>query len=424
MSIHADAFVHESAYVDDGAPIGAGTKIWHFCHVLGGAVIGERCSLGQNVVVMNGTRIGNNVKIQNNVSIYEGVELEDDVFCGPSMVFTNVMNPRSHVSRKNEYQTHARAARRDDRRQRDDRVRRDARRVRVRRRGRGGRRRDVRGLRADGRRAGAAHRLDVPVRRAAADSGEGTCAVVRVDVRAGRRRHPPHRRLAGERAAGDRHRRPVRVALVGCGRISRNHFEAIAHIDDLELVAVCDSDASRAQAVGAEQGVPSFASLDEMLADVPSDVVAICTPSGLHPQHGIVAARAGSHVLTEKPMAISLAAADELVQACDDAGVHLFVVKQNRLNPAIQLLKRAVDKGRFGRIYIGQHHRALDAAAGVLRPGAVARDVGVRRRRVHEPGVALRRPDAVARGTGRERDGQDGHAGAADRDRGLGRRAC
>lgn len=95
--------VHESAYVDDGAVIGAGTRIWHFCHVLGGAVIGEGSSLGQNVVVMNGTRIGNNVRIQNNVSIYEGVTLEDDVFCGPSMVFTNVINPRSHVSRKHEY---------------------------------------------------------------------------------------------------------------------------------------------------------------------------------------------------------------------------------------------------------------------------------------------------------------------------------
>ena len=98
-----DYFVHESSYVDDGAIVGAGTKIWHFCHVMPGAVIGERCNLGQNVVVMPRTRIGNNVKIQNNVSIYEGVELEDDVFCGPSMVFTNVINPRSHVSRKAEY---------------------------------------------------------------------------------------------------------------------------------------------------------------------------------------------------------------------------------------------------------------------------------------------------------------------------------
>ncbi len=99
----ASPFIHESAYVDDGAKIGADTKVWHFCHVLGGAVIGERCSLGQNVVVMNGVRIGNNVKIQNNVSVYEGVEIEDDVFCGPSMVFTNVINPRSHVPRKTEY---------------------------------------------------------------------------------------------------------------------------------------------------------------------------------------------------------------------------------------------------------------------------------------------------------------------------------
>ena len=99
-----DAFVHPTAVVDEGAVIGAGTKIWHFCHVMPGAVIGERCILGQNVVVMPGTRIGSNVKIQNNVSIYEGVELEDDVFCGPSMVFTNVSHPRSHVIRKGEYE--------------------------------------------------------------------------------------------------------------------------------------------------------------------------------------------------------------------------------------------------------------------------------------------------------------------------------
>jgi UDP-2-acetamido-3-amino-2,3-dideoxy-glucuronate N-acetyltransferase len=100
----ADVFVHESSYVDEGAQIGTGTRIWHFCHIMPGAVIGERCNLGQNVVVMAGARLGNNVKVQNNVSIYEGVELEDDVFCGPSCVFTNVLNPRSHVSRKHAYQ--------------------------------------------------------------------------------------------------------------------------------------------------------------------------------------------------------------------------------------------------------------------------------------------------------------------------------
>ena len=103
MSDAPEYFAHESAYVDPGATVGAGTRIWHFCHVMPGAVIGERSSLGQNVVVMPGARIGNNVKIQNNVSIYEGVTLEDDTFCGPSCVFTNVVNPRSHVSRKAEY---------------------------------------------------------------------------------------------------------------------------------------------------------------------------------------------------------------------------------------------------------------------------------------------------------------------------------
>lgn len=94
---------HDTAIVDDGAQIGAGTRIWHWVHVCGGARIGNNCSLGQNVFVGNDVRIGNNVKIQNNVSVYDAVELEDDVFCGPSMVFTNVYNPRSAVMRKNEY---------------------------------------------------------------------------------------------------------------------------------------------------------------------------------------------------------------------------------------------------------------------------------------------------------------------------------
>ncbi|MCK6485000.1 MAG: N-acetyltransferase [Phycisphaerae bacterium] len=98
-----DYFVHPSSVIDPPVTIGTGTRIWHFCHVYSGAVIGERCVLGQNVCVAATARIGNNVKIQNNVSIYDGVTLEDDVFCGPSCVFTNVVNPRSHVSRKHEY---------------------------------------------------------------------------------------------------------------------------------------------------------------------------------------------------------------------------------------------------------------------------------------------------------------------------------
>lgn len=95
MGESKEFFVHESSYVDEGVQIGRGTKIWHFCHVQSGAIIGERCSLGQNVNVAKGVHIGDGVRIQNNVSVYEGVELEDDVFCGPSCVFTNVVLPRA-----------------------------------------------------------------------------------------------------------------------------------------------------------------------------------------------------------------------------------------------------------------------------------------------------------------------------------------
>ena len=143
-----------------------------------------------------------------------------------------------------------------------------------------------------------------------------------------------------------------RIALVGCGRISKNHFEAIDKLDGLELVAVCDADPERAKQAGLEWKVPYFTSYERMLAEGNADVVTIATPSGLHPEQGIAAAKTGKHVVMEKPMAISLTAADALVQACDKAGVQLFVVKQNRLNPPVQLLKRAVDRNRFGRIYL------------------------------------------------------------------------
>ena len=98
-----DFFAHETAVIDEGCTIGAGTKIWHFSHIMAGAVLGGHCNIGQNVVVSSQLVLGNNVKVQNNVSIYEGVTCDDDVFLGPSMVFTNVINPRSAVNRKNEY---------------------------------------------------------------------------------------------------------------------------------------------------------------------------------------------------------------------------------------------------------------------------------------------------------------------------------
>jgi UDP-N-acetyl-2-amino-2-deoxyglucuronate dehydrogenase len=144
----------------------------------------------------------------------------------------------------------------------------------------------------------------------------------------------------------------VRIALVGCGRISQNHFAAIGAIEGLRLTAVCDSVEERAREAGDRLGVPWFTSYETMLRDAPADAITIATPSGLHSAHGILAARAGKHVISEKPMSISLSQADQLVRACDDAGVRLFVVQQNRLNPPVQLLRRAIDKGRFGRIFV------------------------------------------------------------------------
>jgi UDP-N-acetyl-2-amino-2-deoxyglucuronate dehydrogenase len=143
-----------------------------------------------------------------------------------------------------------------------------------------------------------------------------------------------------------------RVALVGCGRISTNHFDSIAKLDGLSISAVCDVVEQRAREAGGKLGVPWFTSYETMLREAPCEIVTIATPSGLHPAHGILAARAGKHVVCEKPIAITLASADELVRACDDAGVKLFVVKQNRLNPPVQLLKRAMEKGRFGKVYL------------------------------------------------------------------------
>jgi UDP-2-acetamido-3-amino-2,3-dideoxy-glucuronate N-acetyltransferase len=99
----AEVNIHESSLVEKPSKIGAGSKVWHFAHIMPGVVIGKNCNIGQNVFIAGGVKIGNGVKIQNNVSVYEGVELEDDVFCGPSCVFTNVINPRSFISRKNDY---------------------------------------------------------------------------------------------------------------------------------------------------------------------------------------------------------------------------------------------------------------------------------------------------------------------------------
>lgn len=146
--------------------------------------------------------------------------------------------------------------------------------------------------------------------------------------------------------------RKIRIAVVGCGRISKNHFASIEqHAQDFELAAVCDIDPAALQAHTSQYKVPGYADMSDMLQNEQLDMVALCTPSGLHPQQAILAAQHKVNVLTEKPMGTRFADGVAMVKACDQAGVRLFVVKQNRRNATLQLLKQAVEQGRFGRIY-------------------------------------------------------------------------
>jgi UDP-N-acetyl-2-amino-2-deoxyglucuronate dehydrogenase len=147
--------------------------------------------------------------------------------------------------------------------------------------------------------------------------------------------------------------RKIRFALVGCGRIANNHFDALRqHHERAELVGVCDVDPRALDRAVGLTGAEGYTSLEEMLGSVDADVVVVTTPSGLHPEQAIQIAASRRHVMTEKPMATRWEDGKRMVAACDAAGVRLFVVKQNRRNATLQLLKRAVDKKRFGRIYM------------------------------------------------------------------------
>lgn len=146
--------------------------------------------------------------------------------------------------------------------------------------------------------------------------------------------------------------RQIRFAIVGCGRISANHFGALEqHKEHCELVAVCDSNIERANTTANKYGVKAYYNLHDMLETGGFDIVILTTPSGLHPIQTVQCAEAGYHVVTEKPMATKMSDGIEMVKACDKAGVRLFVVKQNRRNATIQLVKQAINEGRFGRIY-------------------------------------------------------------------------
>lgn len=147
--------------------------------------------------------------------------------------------------------------------------------------------------------------------------------------------------------------RKIRFALVGCGRIAKNHFASIAkHSEVAELVGVCDIDPMILEEAAAATGAAAFLNLSDMLAELEMDIVVLTTPSGLHAQQAIQVAAAGKHVMTEKPMATCWEDGIEMIRACERANVRLFVVKQNRLNATLQLLKRAIVGNRFGRIYM------------------------------------------------------------------------
>ncbi|HIJ72955.1 MAG TPA: Gfo/Idh/MocA family oxidoreductase [Candidatus Hydrogenedentes bacterium] len=147
----------------------------------------------------------------------------------------------------------------------------------------------------------------------------------------------------------------IRIAHIGCGRVSGTHFAALHHLHDkLELVAVCDIVEQKAADAAQRTGAPPYTDYRRMLDMERPDVVTVATPSGLHPEMGIEAAERGIHVVSEKPLGCTLESADALIDACDRHRVHLFTVKQNRLNPTVQLLKRAVENGRFGRINLAQ----------------------------------------------------------------------
>ena len=147
--------------------------------------------------------------------------------------------------------------------------------------------------------------------------------------------------------------RKIRIAIVGCGRISKNHFDSIEqHKDNMELIAVCDNNSEVLKEHEEKYMVKGYLRLEEMLKSEKLDLVSICTPSGVHPKQVELAAKYGVHVMTEKPMATRWQDGVRMVRACDNANVRFFVVKQNRRNSTLQLLKRAVDEKRFGRIYM------------------------------------------------------------------------
>jgi predicted dehydrogenase/acetyltransferase-like isoleucine patch superfamily enzyme len=345
-----NSFIHESVYVDDPNVIGKGTKIWHFSHIMKDCSIGENCNIGQNVLISSGAVIGNRVKIQNNVSIYTGVIVEDDVFLGPSCVFTNVKNPRSFIDRKKEYKT------------------------------------TIVGTGATiganativcgntiGKYAfiGAGSVVTKNIPDYALALGN-PCKILGYVCKCGQKL-TFHNNLAvcnsckKEYTKSDFNVREVenkaklKFAIIGCGRICHKHLEAINNnSENAELVALCDllpelayKKAESFSNINSTDKPKVYSDYKKMLSDIDIDVVTIATESGYHSQIALYCMNQGKHVIVEKPMALSLKDADAMIEASKNNNVKLSVCYQNRFNTAIQKLKEALDKDSFGKVING-----------------------------------------------------------------------
>lgn len=347
-----DYFIHDSSYVDSPNSIGKGTTIWHFSHIMKDCIIGENCNIGQNVVISSGVSIGNKVKIQNNVSVYTGVIIEDDVFLGPSCVFTNVINPRSFIERKKEYK---------------------------------------KTIVGKGASIGANATI-VCGNTIGKYAFVGAGAVVTKDVpdyalvvgnpsritgyicECGEKLIFNNDNMASCSSCDKTYKKDnttvmecekikkLKFAIIGCGRICHKHLDAIKNnSQETELVALCDiipqlafKKSEEYQAMTTLTPIPKvYIDYKQMLKEMDIDIVTIATESGYHCPIALYCIEQGKHVIVEKPIALSLKDADSMITAAKSNNVKLCVCHQNRFNPAIQKLREAVEKDRFGKLING-----------------------------------------------------------------------
>jgi predicted dehydrogenase/acetyltransferase-like isoleucine patch superfamily enzyme len=347
-----DYFIHESSYADSPISIGNGTKIWHFSHIMKDCKIGQDCNIGQNVVISSEVSIGNRVKIQNNVSVYTGVIIEDDVFLGPSCVFTNVINPRSFIERKKEYKETIV--------------------------GKGasiGANATIVCGNSIGKYAfvgaGSVVTKDVPDYALVVGNPSRITGYI---CECGEKLIFNNDNMASCSCCDKIYKKDnttvtecekikkLKFAIIGCGRICHKHLEAIKNNrEEAELVALCDivpglafKKSEEYKTMTTASSIPkAYVDYKQMLKEMDIDIVTVATESGYHSSIALYCMEHGKHVIVEKPMALSLKDADSMIAASKSNNVKLCVCHQNRFNPAIQKLREAIEKNRFGKLISG-----------------------------------------------------------------------